>query len=171
MGQVTMGAHSYGSPIRRGDMNEVIIGKYCSIAHGVIFDSGFNHNMTYVSTYPFNSNWAKCGALTGHPLCKGDIIVGNDVWIGEDAMIMSGITIGDGAVIGARAIVTKDVAPYSMVAGMPAEFKKFRFSEEQIKVLLNIQWWYWSDEKVLEASHLIMSPNIDEFISYAQEGK
>lgn len=168
MGEIKIGKWSYDAPIRRGSMNNIIIGRYCSIAEGVIFDSGFNHNMDFVSTFPFNKI-PGCEHLTGHPLCKGDIIIGNDVWIGEDAMIMSGITIGDGAVIAARAIVTKDVEPYSMVAGMPAKFKKHRFKKEQIESLLKIKWWDWEDEEIVKAASLIMNKNIEEFINYAEK--
>lgn len=163
MGEIKIGKHSYDSPIRRGSMNNIIIGKYCSIAEGVIFDSGFNHNMDFVSTFPFNS-LPGLDYLKGHPLCKGDIVIGNDVWIGEGAIIMSGITVGDGAVIAARAIVTKDVEPYSMVAGMPAKFKKYRFTKDQTESLLRIKWWDWEDQKVMENAHLLQSDNIEEFI-------
>lgn len=169
MGEIKIGDHSYDAPIRRGSMNNIIIGKYCSIAEGVIFDSGFNHNMDFVSTFPFNEKLKECKHLTGHPLCKGDIVIGNDVWIGEDAMIMSGVTVGDGAVIAARAIVTKDVEPYAMVAGMPAKFKKFRFRKDQIASLLKIKWWSWPDEKVKENAHLLMNKDIDKFISSHNE--
>jgi acetyltransferase-like isoleucine patch superfamily enzyme len=166
MGEIKIGEFSYfgGDIIRRGGMNTITIGKYCSIANGVIFDSGFNHNMNFVSTYPFNSNIPACSHLTGHPICKGDILIGNDVWIGEDAMIMGGVTIGDGAVIAARSIVTKDVKPYSMVAGMPAKFKKYRFTEDQIQSLLKIKWWNLPNQKVIENAKHLMSGEIDEFI-------
>lgn len=162
MGEITIGLHSYDAPIRRGTMNKVTIGKYCSIAEGVIFDGGFNHNMEFVSTFPFN-RLEGLEHLTGHPLCKGDTVIGNDVWIGEDAIIMSGVTVGDGAVIGARAIVTKDVDPYTMVAGMPAVYKKYRFFPHQIEALKRIKWWDWSEEKVKQNAHLLMG-DIETFI-------
>lgn len=79
---------------------------------------------------------------------KGDIVVGNDVWIGYEAVILSGVTIGDGAVIGARAVVTKDVPPYTIVGGVPAKPIKKRFSEESIKKLQSIRWWDWPKEKL-----------------------
>lgn len=148
-------------------MNNVTIGKYCSIAQGVIVDGGFNHNMNFVSTFPFNSIQG-CEHLTGHPVCKGDIVIGNDVWIGEDAIIMSGVTIGDGAVIAARSIVTKDVEPYSMVAGSSAKFKKYRFTKEQIGALLEIKWWDWPHEKIVENAPLLMG-DIETFISKAKD--
>lgn len=165
VGEVKIGAHSYDPPIRRGDMNDIYIGKYCSIAIGVIFDSGFNHNMKFASTFPFNK-LEGLEHLTGQVICKGDIHIGNDVWIGEDAMIMSGVTIGDGAVIAARAIVTKDVEPYSMVAGMPAKFKKYRFKDYQISALLELKWWDWPEEKIKEAAPYLMG-DIKRFLAWA----
>ena len=76
---------------------------------------------------------------------KGDIIIGNDVWIGFEAVILAGVTIGDGAIIGARAVVTKDVPPYTIVGGTPAKPIKKRFDEDTISDLLCIKWWDWRD--------------------------
>ena len=165
MGEITVGKHTYfcGEPIRRGSMNNITIGSYCSIAEGVIFDSGFNHNINFVSTFPFNK-LEGLEHLTGHPICKGDIVIGNDVWIGEHVMIMSGVTIGHGSIIGARSIVTKDVKPYSMVAGSPATFKKYRFNSSQIIDLLEIKWWEWQEDKIKQYAHLLMN-DIDLFIN------
>lgn len=163
MGQLYIGEHTYGGTniARRGVMNEVSVGKYCSIAIGVIIDSGFSHNVEFVSTYPFNSFH---GLGENCNVCKGDVIIGNDVWIGEDVLIMAGIKIGDGAVIGARAIITKDVEPYSIVVGNNRVVRK-RFSEYQINELLKIKWWNWAHEDVLKKAHLLSSNNIDEFIN------
>ena len=74
---------------------------------------------------------------------KGDIVIGNDVWIGYDAIIMAGVTIGDGAIIGTRAVVTKDVEPYSIVGGVPAKEIRKRFSTDIIARLQELQWWNW----------------------------
>ncbi|EMA06582.1 acetyltransferase (isoleucine patch superfamily)-like protein [Haloarcula vallismortis ATCC 29715] len=79
---------------------------------------------------------------------KGPITVGNDVWIGARATVLSGVTIGNGAIVGAGAIVTDDVDPYSVVAGVPAAHKKWRFREEIREELLEIKWWDWSEEKI-----------------------
>ena len=81
---------------------------------------------------------------------KGDIIIGNDVWIGFEAVILAGVTIGDGAIIGARAVVTKDVPPYTIVGGVPAKPIKKRFDEEMIELLLEIQWWNFQPEQLVE---------------------
>ena len=93
---------------------------------------------------------------------KGDIVVGNDVWIGYEAVILSGVTIGDGAVIGARAVVTKDVPPYTIVGGVPAKPNKKRFSEENIKKLQSIRWWDWKKKKIAENITAIQSGNIEQ---------
>lgn len=93
---------------------------------------------------------------------KGNIIIGNDVWIGYEAVILAGVTIGDGAIIGTRAVVTKDVPPYTIVGGVPAKPIKKRFSEEIISKLLDIQWWNWSDEKIAKNIKAIQTGKIDE---------
>ena len=92
---------------------------------------------------------------------KGDIVVGNDVWIGYDAVIMAGVTIGDGAIIGTRAVVTKDVEPYSIVGGVPAKEIRKRFTPEIIKKLMEIQWWNWPIEKIRSSIPDIQSGNVD----------
>ncbi|EKQ57267.1 MULTISPECIES: CatB-related O-acetyltransferase [unclassified Clostridium] len=132
---------------------KLIIGKYCSIACGAkfMFTSG-NHKMASLSTYPFPifyKEWELNSAdITDAWDNNGDIIIGNDVWIGYEAVIMQGVQIGDGAIIGTRAVVTKDVAPYTIVGGTPAKEIRKRFSEEVIAKLVDLKWWNWDDEKV-----------------------
>lgn len=159
-----MGHRSYGEPIIRGDISDVHIGNYCSIAQNVIMDCGWHHRPDFVTTYPLNVFFDHLAALKGHPKSKGDIIIGSDVWIGEGATIMSGVKIESGAVIGAHSVVTKDVKPYHIVAGNPAKEIRQRFNDEQIRALLDIQWWNWPESKIIEAGELLMSDNIDEFI-------
>ena len=88
---------------------------------------------------------------------KGDIIIGNDVWIGFEAVILAGVAIGDGAIIGTRAVVTKDVPPYTIVGGIPAKPIKKRFDEDTISELLRIKWWDWSNEKIVRNIAAIQS--------------
>ena len=142
----------YHYPVNRDRLN---IGKFCSIACGAkfLFNSA-NHAMESLSTYPFPLFFEEWG-LDRNDVAdswdnKGDIIIGNDVWIGYEAVILSGVTIGDGAIIGARAVVTRDVPPYTIVGGVPAKAIKKRFSEATIASLLRIQWWNWSKEKIAE---------------------
>ena len=127
------------------------IGKFCSIACGAkfLFNSA-NHTLSSLSTYPFPLFFEEWGLekkdVTNAWDNKGDIVIGNDVWIGYEAVVLAGVTIGDGAIIGTRAVVTKNVPPYTIVGGVPAKPIKKRFSEETISALLEIQWWNWSKE-------------------------
>lgn len=93
-------------------------------------------------------------------------MVGNDVWIGSEAMIMSGVTIGDGAIIASRAVVTKDVAPYSVVGSNPAKHIRFRFKPDEIDKLLEMQWWHWSEEQLKHAMEWLCSSDIQGLYQY-----
>lgn len=92
---------------------------------------------------------------------KGDIIIGNDVWIGYEAVVLAGVTIGDGAVIGTRAVVTKDVPPYTIVGGVPAKPIRKRFTQETIDFLLKIKWWNWSEERIRQHITDMQTGNIE----------
>ena len=94
---------------------------------------------------------------------KGDIVIGSDVWIGYEAVIFAGVTIGDGAIIGTRAVVTKDVPPYTIVGGVPAKPIRKRFSDETILALLTERWWDWPEEKIARNLTAIQSGRIDQF--------
>lgn len=146
--------------------DKLIIGKYCSIACGAkfMFTSG-NHNMKSLSTYPFPifyEEWGLSSAdITDAWDNNGDIVIGNDVWIGYEAIIMQGVHIGDGAIIGIRAVVTKDVPPYTIVGGIPAKEIRKRFSEEVIAQLIKLQWWNLEDETVQKSLPNIMRGNVN----------
>ena len=88
-------------------------------------------------------------------------MIGNDVWIGYEASILAGVTIGDGAIIGTRAVVTKDVPPYTIVGGVPARQIRKRFSDEVISTLLTLKWWDWSEERIAINLDAIQSGHID----------
>lgn len=154
---LTIGEHTYsdGDIQVRGEMNNVTIGKYCSIGKNIVIDGGFQHRTDTISTYPFFNRF---GVGEQNAYAKGDVIIGNDVWIGEDVMIMSGVKIWDGAIIGARSIVTKDVMPYEIVAGSPAKYIKHRLPICQANELLKIKWWDFTD---VSDVYLL---SIDEFI-------
>jgi acetyltransferase-like isoleucine patch superfamily enzyme len=164
MGELKMGQYSYSFAVRRGTGNNVEIGNFTSIAEGVIFDGGFNHHTDFVSTFPFNHKIPGLEHLPGHPKLKGDIKIGSDCWLCEDCAIMSGVTIGDGAVIGMKTVVTKDVAPYTVMLGSPMRVHRKRFTDDQIEKLLSIKWWNWDIEKIKANAELIQSKNIDQFI-------
>ena len=149
--------------------DRLTIGKFCSIACGAkfIFNCA-NHTLKSLSTYTFPlffEEWdlPKSEVSTAWDN-KGDIIIGNDVWIGYDAVIMAGVHIGDGAIIGTRAVVTKDVEPYSIVGGVPAKEIRKRFAPDVVAKLLELKWWNWPSEKIKNNIAAIQSGNIEELL-------
>lgn len=156
----------YQYPINK---DKLIIGKFCSIACGAkfIFNSA-NHTLSSLSTYLFPiffEEWElDVNDITKAWDNKGNIIIGNDVWIGYEAVIMAGVTIGDGAVIGTRAVVTKDVPPYTIVGGVPAKPIRKRFTQDTIDTLLKIKWWNWSKEQITQHIAEIQSGRIEHLI-------
>ncbi len=149
---------------------KLIIGKYCSIACGAkfMFTSG-NHTQKSLSTYPFPIFMAEWdlpfSEITSAWDNRGDIVIGNDVWIGYEAVVMQGVHIGDGAIIGTRALVTKDVEPYTIVGGVPAKPIRKRFSEETIENLLTIRWWDWPDKNVYDNLSALRSGDVDRLVA------
>jgi acetyltransferase-like isoleucine patch superfamily enzyme len=166
-----VGKYTYGRPEIRGRFNHGTIvkcGNFCSIASQVKIYLGGNHRTDWITTYPFghiNHNIFNSFNGVGHPSTKGNVNIGNDVWIGDNVTIMSGITIGDGVVIAANSHIVKDAEPYTIIGGNPAKKIKYRFTQEQISKLLDIKWWYWSDENINKNIHLLCSNNIDDFIN------
>lgn len=156
----------------RDDVDKLIIGRYCSIGSGAVFMMAGNqgHRNDWISTFPFfyidNENFTD--AEDGFQRA-GDTIVGNDVWIGSEAMIMSGVKIGDGAIIASRAVVTKDVAPYEVVGSNPAKHIKFRFSESEIAMLLEMQWWDWSESLIKGGMKHLCSGHVVNLYQYWQQ--
>lgn len=146
--------------------DKLIIGKFCSIAHGTRFlFNGANHKLNSLSTYPFavmNREWDLEIPVTDAWDNKGDIVIGNDVWIGFEAVIMAGVSIGDGAIIASRSVVTKHVEPYSIVGGVPAKLIRKRFPEEQIQKLLEMKWWDWSEELIKDHLDEIIHNRVPE---------
>mgnify|MGYP005952801053 FL=1 len=147
--------------------DRLVIGKFCSIACGAkfIFNSA-NHTLSSLSTYPFPLFFEEWGLEKKDVASawdnKGDIVVGNDVWIGYEAVILAGVKIGDGAVIGARAVVTKDVPPYTIVGGVPAKEIRKRFPEETVAALLEMRWWDWPRERIAENIGAIQTGNLEQ---------
>ncbi len=164
-----VGANSYGCPriFEWGEGASLQVGAYCSIADEVKIFLGGEHRTDWVSTYPFNQFWEEAADIPGHPHSRGDVIIGNDVWLGYGATILSGVTIGDGAVVGAHAVVSRDVPPYTIVAGNPAQEVRKRFSDEQVEGLLRAAWWAWPEEELRGCVGLLMAGDIDAFLAYA----
>jgi hypothetical protein len=92
------------------------------------------------------------------------VVIGSDVWIGTDAMVLSGVSIGHGAIVAARAVVTRDVPPYAIVAGVPAKVVRWRFEPAVIERLLKVAWWEWDDERIRQFVPLLSSTRTDEFL-------
>ena len=149
--------------------DRLIIGKFCSIACGAkfLFNSA-NHTLRSLSNYPFPiffEEWQLDKRnITSAWDNKGDIVIGNDVWIGYEAVIMAGVHIGDGAIIASRAVVTKDVPPYTIVGGTPAKKIRMRFDEDTIAQLQELKWWDWNIDKIAQYLPHIMNGNTEELM-------
>ena len=186
---ITVGAytmyHDYAHDPREFETNNVLyqypvngdklrIGKFCSIACGAKFlFTSANHTLRSLSTYPFPIFFEQWG-LDGKDIRsawdnRGDIVIGNDVWIGYEAVILSGVTIGDGAIIGARAVVTKDVAPYTIAGGVPAKPIRKRFDDETIEKLASLRWWDWEEDRIRRAIPAIQTGNLAALEALAQQ--
>ena len=169
--------HSFDEPARFEEQilyafdfidDRLEIGKFCSIAHGASFVlNGGNHFADRLSSYPFPIFGCWGEPDPGPWPDKGGITVGHDVWIGWDATIMPGVTIGHGAIIAAKAVVTSDVPPYSIVGGNPAKEIRKRLPDDVIERLLDLAWWDWPVERIREASDALMRADIDALESIA----
>lgn len=158
---VTVGNESYGelNVVSFGDKCKLQIGHYVSIAQNVTFLLDVEHATDKISTFPFRVKLLKtqeCEAFG-----KGDIVVGDDVWIGYGAVIMSGVKIGQGAVIAAGAVVTKDVPPYAIVGGVPAEIIKYRFEPDIVQQLMRIDYSKITHEQIADKIELLCREKIN----------
>lgn len=144
---VEIGDYTY---INGGKIFYAKIGKFCSVGYNVVLGSG-RHKLNTVTTYPLRARvCADSRPLIDFPV-QEDCIVGNGVWIGNDVHIMQGVQIGNGAVIGSNAVVTHDVAPYTVVAGVPAREIKKLWDERTIEYLESLEWWNWEIDKIKHA--------------------
>ena len=161
------GEIGYGSYIGNNSIVSAKIGRFTSISSHVITEAG-THPYTYpfASTSPiFYSLRKQCGEswcdkqyfeeLKYIESSKHAVKIGNDCWIGERAFIVGGVEIGDGAVVLANAVVTKDVPPYAIVGGIPAQVIKYRYTKEDIDFLLSVQWWNMNIDELKNKAHLI----------------
>jgi chloramphenicol O-acetyltransferase type B len=152
--------------------DRLIIGSFCSIGSGASFIMAGNqgHRNDWISTFPFY--WmsevpAFAGAQNGYK-SAGDTVIGNDVWVGSEAIIMPGVKVGDGAVIGTRALVTRDVEPYTIVGGNPARTIRARFDGRLIAMLQEMQWWNWTDDQLHQVMPLLTSGDVEMLYEHWQ---
>jgi acetyltransferase-like isoleucine patch superfamily enzyme len=169
-GQIAVGAYTYGRPKVRFPESGVRlrIGRYGSIADGVEIMLGGNHRLDWATTYPFPALprlWPEAAGIGGSDTSRGDVIIGHDVWLGSQCMVMSGVTIGHGAVVAARAVVTRDVPAYAIVAGNPARVIRMRFEDAQITALLATRWWELARDEVAGLLPLLMSGQVEDVVA------
>ena len=156
----------YHYPVHR---ERLVIGRFCSIASGAKFMFNCaNHSLRSLSTYTFPLFWEEWGLDRSDMAAawdnRGDIIIGNDVWIGFEAVIMAGVHIGDGAIIGSRAVVTKDIPPYTIVGGVPAREIRKRFDPATVERLQALKWWDWSEERIRRNLPYLTTGDLDKLL-------
>lgn len=147
LNNVAIGDYTYVAP--NANISYTSIGKFCSIGPNFLCGLGY-HPIHGISTSPMFYSLKKQNGMTLSSTNKVEemlpILIGNDVFIGANVTIIGGVTIGHGAVIGAGALITKDVPPYAVVVGSPATIVKYRFPENVVLDLLNLEWWNWDVE-------------------------
>lgn len=155
-GNVIVGRHTlYNGKINLSGVGKIIFGNYCAIGPNLtIISSNHNYNLpaSQVSLYQRLFK-------TGYPgsVVKGPVVIGNDVWFGENVIVLCNVKIGDGACLGAGSIVTRDIPPYAIAAGVPARILKFRFEPKTIEYLLNLKWWDWPDDRIRRNEKFFMT--------------
>lgn len=150
------------------------IGRYCALAHGTTFllDDA-NHVLAGLTSFPFpvfGGDWQAALPLAELPLPrKGDTTVGHDVWFGYESLVLPGVSIGTGSIVGARAVVSRDLPPYSVAVGNPARVVRQRFPAETIGRLLRLAWWDWPHERVTRAIPLLVRGDVEALERFAGE--
>ncbi|WP_292146892.1 CatB-related O-acetyltransferase [Mesorhizobium sp.] len=164
---VTLGPHSHGihsgSFLFLSEQSPVRIGAFCAIAAEVRFICHADHPTETPSNFGLQDQILKTKTTMEYLRTKGPIVLGNDVWVGARATILSGVNIGNGAVVAACSVVTKDVEPYAIVAGNPARFVRYRFSEDTIAAMQKIRWWDWPIERIKQENAAFDLP-AEEFV-------
>ncbi|MGH3478736.1 MAG: CatB-related O-acetyltransferase [Pseudonocardiaceae bacterium] len=153
----------------------LLIGKFCSIAAGVRFVmAAANHLSSGPSTFPFTifpGRWqdATLETFQARATSKGDTVVGNDVWFGRDVTVMPGITIGNGAIIATASLVTRDVSPYTIVGGNPAQLIKQRYPAADVELLQRAAWWDWPTEIISAQASTLMAGTPTDIATIADQ--
>ncbi len=169
-----MGPHSYSVPqlhYHTGDTCRVIVGDWSSLADGVEILPGGNHYTDSVTTFPLARRLGLPGmSRTRDPWSKGDVVIGSDVWLGHGVRVLGGITIGHGAVVAAWSVVTRDIEPYAIAAGVPARVLRKRFDESTIAALLRVAWWEWPETVIRERADELTSADLTSFLARYDPG-
>lgn len=175
---ISIGRHTYGGPRlhwSKGDFtHHLTIGAFCSIADDVSIFVGRHgrHAVDFVTTYPMAMEFGPARNRVPSRYFSGSmsVTIGNDVWIGRGATILAGVTIGDGAIIATRAVINKDVEPYTIVGGVPAKFIRRRFDQETTDRLIRLQWWNWDDDTISARMDFFSTPMFEELLNKYLEG-
>jgi len=164
----TVGVGTYGIPevLEFGDDTVLRIGSYTSIAAGVRILLGGEHRTDWLTTYPFPAMIKGLEDIKDYAPSKGDVVIGSDCWICAGAMILSGVTIGHGSIVAAGAVVTRDVAPFSVVGGNPCKFIRWRFEEDVRQLLLGAAWWDWPMDEVKALARTLSSDDLPALLEY-----
>jgi len=171
----SIGDHTYGLFHILGAhlLNRLTVGKFCCIGGNVsLLIEGHYHNPNALTTYPFEAPrvweyWHDELPERGKTEPR-TIVIGHDVWIGDEVRIMSGVNIGSGAIIGTRAVVRKNVPPYAVVKGNPAEISRYRLIPADVERMMDIAWWTWPDETIREAAGILCHGTVDELATFAE---
>jgi len=169
LSRVKFGAYSYVN--ENAAMGRVTLGRFTSIGPGFICGYG-EHPTNFITTSPvFYSTRRQCGISfteTSRYDEQHETTIGNDVWIGARTFIKDGVKIGDGALIAAGAVVTADVPDYAIMGGVPAKLIRYRFPEDVVQQLLELQWWNWSEDRLRAAQPQLAQPDVNSFLEWAK---
>ena len=144
------------------EVHSIKIGNFCSIARNVDVQE-WNHPVNKLSTCMIETSFFG-GDIRKEMVSKGGIIIGHDVWIGTQTVILSGVIIGNGAIIGANSLVANNIPAYAIAVGNPAKVIKYRFSEETIKKINAMEWWYWDIDKIKANKDLFTTSNAEAIV-------
>ena len=161
----TIGDYTYVEPYTT--IISAQIGKYCSVGKCCQIGA-WEHPIQNITTSPeILRKIVKRGDLYND--LPAPSIIGNDVWIGSNAVIKGGVQVGNGAIVAAGAVVTKNIPPYAIVAGVPAKIIRYRFEEDVVNKLLDLKWWDWSVEDIIKKKKLFIGAiNLEELACHGE---